>query len=94
MAARKPTPPRTLADVARSGDRLATLEAMRDQLADQMTVANENVVAQIAARLQAVLNDIAAIPTEVEVSTADDLARKRADRIAAAAGGAPAAEQA
>jgi Skp family chaperone for outer membrane proteins len=72
-----------LADVKTAAEKVAKIEAKATAK-----------VAQIAARLQAVLNDIAAIPTEVEVSTADDLARKRADRIAAAAGGAPAAEQA
>jgi len=70
-----PSAPLTLAEIAKAGDRRATLEAMRDQLARQMAEADTNVVAQIAARLQAILNDIAAIPDESERSIADDLAQ-------------------
>jgi hypothetical protein len=93
MPAKKPER-MTVAQAAATDDRMATLKAMRDQLAAQMTEADTNVVAQIAARLQSVLDAIDAVPTTDEVSTADDLARKRANRIAAAAGGAPAAQPA
>lgn len=84
LMARKTAPKPTLIDAAASGDRRAVLEAMRDQLARQMTEADTNVVAQIAARLQAVLKDLDELPNGDEVSFTDELAHRRSDRLAAA----------
>lgn len=80
----KAAPKPTLIEAAASGDRRAALEAMRDQLARQMTEADTNVVAQIAARLQAVLKDLDELPVGDEVSFTDELAHRRADRLAEA----------
>jgi hypothetical protein len=73
-----------IADVAATGDRRATLVAMRDKLAADMDEAPPAVVAQIAARLQSVLNEIDGIAAEGEIDLADQLAQRRLDRIAAA----------
>jgi hypothetical protein len=90
MPARKKPEPVTILDAVRLS-RLRGLEAVRDKLASDMDVADANVVPQFAARLQAVLKEIDEIHQPEELSPSDDLARKRADRRAAAAGRAPAA---
>lgn len=71
----------TIASVAASGDRRATLEAMRDKLAADMDAAEPAVVAQIAGRLSAVLVELDALPVSegsVSERLTDDLAHRRA----------------
>ena len=61
------------------------LEAMRDKLAADMDSAEPNVVAQIAARLQAVLTELESVrkAQPSKGSRIDELQRKRADRAGA-----------
>jgi hypothetical protein len=69
------------AEKVKSGDQRMALEAMRDKLADSMAKADPNVIAQIAARLQAVLTELAALPA-VERTEVDDLIERRKARRA------------
>lgn len=71
---------------AASGDRRATLVAMRDKLARDMDEAPPAVVAQIAGRLAAVLEEIDGLPDAGKVSALDDLNRRRQDRVSKTAG--------
>jgi hypothetical protein len=66
-----------------AGDHRASLEALRDELAKQMKYADANVVPQFAARIQAVLAELAGMPAE-ERSDVDDLVERRKARRAAA----------
>ena len=75
----------SILSAAQSNDRLATLIAMRDKLAGDMDDAPPAVVAQIAARLQLVLADIAGLPVVGKVSKVDELDQRRKDRLAEAA---------
>lgn len=70
--------------VAATGDRVATLEAMRDKLAADMDVAPPTVTAQLAARLQAVLAELAEIAAPQKVSSLDELDKRRTAKLAAA----------
>ena len=70
-----------IADVALTGDRRATLEAMRDKLAADMDAAPPAVVAQIAGRLSAVLLELEEIGSSRTVSAVDELNAKRLDRL-------------
>jgi hypothetical protein len=70
-------------DALKSGDHRISLEAMRDKLADSMNLAEPNEIAPIAARLQAVLAELASLPS-VEASEVDELASRRDARRAAA----------
>ena len=72
-------------EVALTGDRRRTLEAMRDKLARDMDDAPPAVVAQIAGRLAAVLAEIDGLPKSEAVSAFDELARRREDRVSAPA---------
>lgn len=72
-----------IAAAAAKGDQRKTLEAMRDKLARDMDEAPPAVVAQIAGRLAAILADLANLPVK-EMSKSDDLAKRRADRLAKA----------
>jgi hypothetical protein len=74
-----------LTDEVASGDRRRALEAMRDTLAQHMTTAESSVVAQIAARLQAVIDAIDALPTDSGVSRVDEVRRRREARKSKAA---------
>jgi hypothetical protein len=74
-----------LTDDVASGDRRRALEAMRDVLAEHMTAAESSVVAQVAARLQAVLDAIDALPAEAGASRVDELRRQREARKTKAA---------
>jgi hypothetical protein len=69
-------------ETLKSGDHRASLEALRDQLAEGMALADPNVIPQFAARLQAVLAELAALPTS-EKSDVDDLVERRKARRAA-----------
>lgn len=71
---------------AATNDRRATLIAMRDKLARDMDEAPPAVVAQIAGRLAAVLEEIDGLPDGQKVSPLDELNRRRHDRIAKATG--------
>jgi len=77
----------SIAEAAATDDRRATLVAMRDKLAADMDEAPAAVVAQIAGRLAAILEDIELMSDDREVSPFDELMRRRADRIAASEGG-------
>jgi hypothetical protein len=63
----------------KSGDHRAALEALRDVLADSLKDAGDNVKAQIAAQLRAVLSELAALPA-VERTEVDDLTERRKTR--------------
>lgn len=65
---------------------------MRDKLAADMDAAPPAVVAQIAGRLAAVLAELDGLPS-LEVSKLDDLAKRRADRVAATTAVEPARRQ-
>lgn len=69
-------------DAAATDDRRATLVAMRDKLARDMDDAPPAVVAQIAGRLAAVLEEIDGLPDGGKVSALDELDRRRQDRVA------------
>ena len=73
-----------VADVAATGDRVRTLEAMRDRLAADFDAAPVTVSAQIASQLSKVLAELAELGANTKVSDVDDLAAKRSDRLAAA----------
>jgi hypothetical protein len=64
-----------------SGDHRRSLEALRSKLAEQMEQADPNVVPQYAARLQAVLSELASLPS-VERTDVDDLVERRKARRA------------
>lgn len=94
MASPKPERPklsstRVVTKAASTGDRRATLEAMRQSLAAAMDDCETNVIAQIAGRLSAVMLELENLPVK-EKSTSDDLAARRASRRAKAAVAAPA----
>lgn len=78
------------AEVIKAGDHRASLEALRDSLAEALDEAEPNVIAQIAGRLQAVLRELAELPGERKVTKADELANRRKARLAAADAPAPA----
>lgn len=84
----------SVAAAAATGDRLATLVAMRDKLAADLDEAPPTVVAQIAGRLSAVLVEIEGLNDPRKVSSLDDLAARRADRLSAPKGGSPTRGQA
>ncbi len=68
------------AEEIKSGDHRRALVALRDALADHLEASEPNVVAQIAARLQAVLAELAALPSVVVLSRTDELRARRARR--------------
>lgn len=71
-----------LSDEISSGDRRRGLVAMRDHLATLLESADANVAAQIAARLQAVMDAIDALPAQSGESKTDQVRRKREARRA------------
>jgi hypothetical protein len=81
---------RTFREVIAAGNTRESLEAMRDELAAAMAQAPATVIAQIAARLQAVIEALDALPKAKKVTRADQLAKQRTRRRAAAASGASA----
>jgi hypothetical protein len=74
-------------DPLKGSDHRAALTALRDILADHLRLAEPSVSAQIAARLQAVLSELATMREPDEESASDDIARRREARRAAAAVG-------
>jgi len=83
----------SISAAAQTGDRRRTLEAMRDKLAADMDEAPPAVVAQIAGRLAAILAELEGMATG-KVSTLDELASRRSDRLAEAKASKPASGQA
>lgn len=72
---------RSIKEAAALGQREG-LEAMRDKLAEAMDLAEPSVVAQVAARLQAVLKELADLDAGVSKgSTVDEIAKRREDRL-------------
>ena len=65
----------------KSDDHRAALVALRDILADHLLLAEPNVSAQIAGRLQAVLSELAAMPAAITASKTDELRARRAKRV-------------
>lgn len=76
---------KSLRNVAADGNRRTALEVMRDSLADRFDAAEGRDAAVISKELREVMRELEQIPTGKEVSTSDDLAKRRADRIAKAA---------
>lgn len=70
-----------IVDAAASGDELEALRAMRDVLAAAMDDASVNMVAQISARLQAVLERITVLAPAGRETISDVLAERRASRV-------------
>jgi hypothetical protein len=66
-------------------DHPGALQAMALHLSIAMAASEPNVVAQIAARLQAVLAELHAMSAPKAVSGLDEIAKRRADRLAKAA---------
>jgi hypothetical protein len=75
-----------LAGVAATGDRRATLEALRDLLAAAIDdTESGRDLAALALRLTDVLNEIDKLPTSKDVTAADEIANRRAARRRASA---------
>ena len=77
-------PVKSLRGVVAGGDRRASLEALRDWLASQLEFAERDQAA-LARQLTIVLREIDELPNPAAESKLDDLANKRAARIAEAA---------
>jgi len=73
-----------LGDIAKSGDRIATLEALRDRLADELDgCQSSRDVAALASRLQSVLAELDTIAPPIAPETPLDVLRaRRAERRA------------
>lgn len=67
-------------------DHRARLERLRDRLADAIDEAGHRDLAPLAARYQAVLAELAALPETTKRDGVDDLAGRRAARRAASSG--------
>jgi hypothetical protein len=65
----------------KAGDHRSSLEALRDALAEGMQKADPNVKPQYAARIQAVLSELAAMPS-AERTEVDELVERRKKRRA------------
>jgi hypothetical protein len=76
----------SLTEVLRAGDHRASLEALRDELAAGMQAANANVKPQYAARIQAVLTELAQMPNAEPTQVDSLVERRKARRDAADAG--------
>jgi hypothetical protein len=74
-----------ISDAAESGDRRATLEAIRDKLSAELSKEVGRATAPIAKELVAVLRELDGIATAERKTTVDDLANRRATRRASAA---------
>lgn len=77
-----------------AGDRRASLEAIRDRVASELRGAEGRDVAVLAKELREVIRELDSLPTVERVTpldklagaVADDLAQRRAARVADAAG--------
>lgn len=67
----------SIADAAATDDRLATLKAVRDRLANELDNALPMNVAALAGRLQSVLEEIAALEPKESGDLLDELAERR-----------------
>lgn len=77
-------PSERLTKVVAGGDRRKSLELMRDTLAERLEAAEGRDAAPLSKELREVMRELEQIPTGKEVSTSDELAAKRAARIAKA----------
>lgn len=77
-------PSQRLIEVVAGGDRRKSLELMRDALAERLDASEGRDAAPLSKELREVMRELEQIPTGKEVSTSDDLAARRAARIAAA----------
>lgn len=77
---------RKLSAVVARGDRRASLEAIRDRLATELTVAEGREVASVAKELRETIRELDGLPLPGEVSGVDQLAKKRASRRRPASG--------
>ena len=84
MAARTRKQPASLTEIVAAGDRRASLEALRDHLARLLETAERDHAA-IARQLTVVLRELDELPNPAEESRVDDIAAKRAARMAKAA---------
>jgi len=67
-----------LGDVAKTGDRIRTLEALRDRLADELDGCNSSRdVAALASRLQSVMAELDTIAPQISAETPLDILRAR-----------------
>jgi hypothetical protein len=69
-----------LVEAAASGDKRATLIALRDRLAQEIEQAGARDLAPLSRQLTDVLNQLDEFPNEKEVSAADDIAKRREER--------------
>lgn len=74
------SPRRTVASTAATGDRKATLEALRDHLAASIDDVDVRYVAPLAKQLADVLRELSELDVGGKGSTLDDLAARRAAR--------------
>ncbi|WP_433519051.1 hypothetical protein ACQP2T_28140 [Nonomuraea sp. CA-143628] len=75
-----------LVETVEGGNRRASLEAIRDKLAAELRETAGRDAAVIAKELRATIAELDGMPGGKERSTVDELAARRADRIADAAG--------
>lgn len=71
-----------LLGIVRKGDLRASLEAIRDLLAERLVVAEAKESASVAKQLMTVLVELDRLPNEHRESVSDELAKQYADRIA------------
>jgi hypothetical protein len=69
-------------DDVKHEDHPIALQALRDHLVDTLKVADPHLVAGLVKQLQAVLAEIDRVAEPAEESLTDDLAQRRATRIA------------
>lgn len=74
-----------LSEAAGAGDRVRTLQRLRDALAARIETAPDAAVAQLSKQLTDVMRELAQIAPPQEESTVDDLAARRSARRSAAA---------
>jgi len=77
--------PETLAGLAATGDRRATLEALRNFLAAQLENSERDIPA-LAKQLRDTIAELDALPNPKETSRVDELNARRAARRSKAAG--------
>ncbi|MFI7707616.1 hypothetical protein [Nonomuraea sp. NPDC049480] len=75
-----------LVSAVEGGDRRKSLEAIRDKLAVELSAAEGRDAAAVAKELRATIAELEGLPDGKERSAVDELASRRADRLADAAG--------
>lgn len=73
----------SVADAARSGDRIRTLTALRDLLAERLDAAGARDTSAIARQLADVLRELEELKIPEELDSVDEVSRKRDARRAA-----------